>query len=64
MIDAAFWECGKNCRPYPLRVPGEWAAVLYLRYSIIFSALKQLLFRKNVLKKMNDHDAFCLPLTF
>ena len=49
MIDAAFWECGKNCRPYPLRVPGEWAAVLYPGYSIIFSALKQLLFRKNVL---------------
>ena len=44
-----FGNAEKNCRPYPLRVPGEWAAVLYLGYSIIFSALKQLLFRKNML---------------
>lgn len=51
MIDAVFWERGKNCRPYPLRVPGEWAAVLYFGYNIIFSALKQPPFHKICFKK-------------
>ena len=64
MNDAAFWERGKNCRPHPLRVPGEWAAVLYLGYSIIFSALKQLLFCKKHALKTHDHDLFCLLPTF